>query len=74
MQYVQRIFKYIMAYQLPLKMMAMKNMQLHREMCKWKKQEKNHVQNHFNYMKKMQRMREIHQMFRVAASVCCNYA
>ena len=40
MPYIERMVKYIMVYQLPLKMMLLKNMQLHGEMYKWTKQEK----------------------------------
>ena len=34
MPYIERVVKYIMVYQLPLKVMLLKNMQLHGEMFK----------------------------------------
>lgn len=62
-----------MVYQLPLKMMLLKNMQLHGEMFKRTKQEKIVCAVLFQSDEKNAENREIHQMFRVAASVCCNY-
>lgn len=47
-----------------LKMMLMKKMQSRGKMLKQSKK-KSYVLYHFDYIKRMQRMKEIHQMFRV---------
>lgn len=74
MPYIRRMVKYLIVYQLPLKIMLAKNMQLHGGNAQVKRSKKKlYVLYHFNYMKRMKRTREIHQMLTVAAFVCCNY-
>lgn len=48
-------------------------MQLHGEMFKWTKQGKITPAVLFQAYEKNSENNEIHQMSRVAASVCCNY-
>lgn len=74
MPYIWWMVKYIMVYQLPLKIMLAKNMQLHAGNAQVKRSKKKlYVLYHFSYMKRIKRTREIHQMLAVAIFVRSNY-